>query len=272
MSNNSAQHIGKIHETANVHPTAIVHESAIIGKNVEVGPYSIIGARVEIGDDCWIAPHVVMNGPTKMGKGNKVFQFASVGEDCQDLKYNGEETFLEIGDNNVFRESCTIHRGTAQDNGTTKIGNNNLLMAYVHVAHDCILGDNIILSNNATLAGHTKLANNVIIGGLSALHQFTRVGEFAMIGGCSAVNKDIPPYFMASGNYAQAQGINSVGLKRRGFDSATIMEIKRAYKALCRDGNSFEEAKNIIASKIESCPELKVLHDFLQEESRGIVR
>ena len=255
-----------------IHSTAIIHESAVIGKNVEIGPYTVIGARVEIGDDCWIGPHVVLNGPTKMGKNNKIFQFASVGEDCQDLKYAGEETFLEIGDNNVFRESCTIHRGTAQDHSTTKIGNNNLLMAYVHVAHDCILGDNIILSNNATLAGHTKLANNVIIGGLSALHQFTRVGEFAMIGGCSAVNKDIPPYFMATGNYVKAQGINSVGLKRRGFDSKTIMEIKRAYKILCRDGNTLENAKLEIAEKLETCPELQVLYDFICEESRGLVR
>lgn len=259
-------------KTANIHPTAIVHENAIIGKDVEIGPYSIIGDRVEIGDNCWIAPHVVIKGPTKMGKGNKIYQFASIGEDCQDLKYNGEETFLEIGDHNVFRESCTVHRGTAQDNGTTRIGNNNLLMAYVHVAHDCVLGDNIILSNNATLAGHTKLANNVIIGGLSALHQFTRVGEFAMIGGCSAVNKDIPPYFMATGNYVEAQGINSVGLKRRGFDSKAIMEIKRAYKILCREGNTLEQAKLKISEKLEGCPELQVLYDFICEESRGIVR
>lgn len=258
--------------TATIHPTAIVHENAIIGKNVEIGPYTIIGDGVEIGDNCWIAPHVVIKGPTKIGQGNKIFQFASVGEDCQDLKYNGEETFLEIGDNNVFRESCTIHRGTAQDQGVTRIGNNNLLMAYVHVAHDCILGDNIILSNNATLAGHTKLANNVIIGGLSALHQFTRVGEFAMIGGCSAVNKDVPPYFMATGNYAQAQGINSVGLKRRGFSSAAIMEIKRAYKAICRKGNTLAEARQEIAAKLETCPELQILYDFISEDSRGIVR
>lgn len=257
---------------AMIHPTAIVHETAIIGNNVEIGPYTIIGPRVEIGDNCWIAPHVVIKGPTKMGQGNKIFQFASIGEDCQDLKYNGEETFLEIGDNNVFRESCTIHRGTAQDKGTTRIGNNNLLMAYVHVAHDCVLGDNIILSNNATLAGHTKLANNVIIGGLSALHQFTRVGAYAMIGGCSAVNKDIPPYFMASGNYVEAQGINSVGLKRHGFSSAAIMEIKRAYKVLCRQGNTLENAKLEIAAKLDSCPELQVLYDFISEESRGIVR
>jgi UDP-N-acetylglucosamine acyltransferase len=258
--------------TAKIHPTAIVHESAVIGKNVEIGPYTIIGERVEIGDDCWIAPHVVIKGPTKIGKGNKIYQFASVGEDCQDLKYNGEETFLEIGDNNVFRESCTIHRGTTQDQGITRIGSNNLLMAYVHVAHDCILGDDIILSNNATLAGHTKLANNVIIGGLSALHQFTRVGEFAMIGGCSAVNKDVPPYFMASGNYAQAQGINSVGLKRRGFSSAAIMEIKRAYKVICRQGNTLAEAREEIKGKLEACPELQVLYDFISEDNRGIVR
>ncbi|WP_298940521.1 acyl-ACP--UDP-N-acetylglucosamine O-acyltransferase [uncultured Psychromonas sp.] len=261
-----------IDSTAKIHPTAIIHENAIIGKNVEVGPYSIIGDNVEIGDDCWIGPHVVVKGTTKMGKGNKIYQFASVGEDCQDLKYNGETTYLEIGDNNVFRESCTIHRGTAQDESLTKIGNNCLLMAYVHVAHDCILGNNIILSNNATLAGHSKLANNVIIGGLTALHQFTRVGEYAMIGGCSAVNKDIPPYFMASGNYVQAQGINSVGLKRHGFSSATIMEIKRAYKSLCRNGNTLAEAKAEIAENVADCPELKILLDFISDENRGIVR
>ena len=258
--------------TAKIHPTAIVHENAIIGKNVEIGPYTIIGDNVEIGDDCWIAPHVVIKGTTKMGKGNKIYQFASVGEDCQDLKYNGETTYLEIGDNNVFRESCTIHRGTAQDASMTKIGNNCLLMAYVHVAHDCILGDNIILSNNATLAGHSKLANNVIIGGLTALHQFSRVGEYAMIGGCSAVNKDIPPFFMASGNYVQAQGINSVGLKRNGFSSATIMHIKRAYKSICRQGNTLAEAKAEIAENVADCPELQTLLDFISDENRGIVR
>ena len=257
---------------SNIHPTAIIHKSAIIGKNVQIGAYSIIGARVEIGDDCWIGPHVVLNGPTKMGRNNKIFQFASVGEDCQDLKYKGEETFLEIGDNNIFRESCTIHRGTGEDRGITSIGHNNLFMAYVHVAHDCILGDNIILSNNTTLAGHIKLANNVIIGGLSALHQFTRVGEFAMIGGCSAVNKDIPPYFMVAGNHVKAQGINSVGLKRFGFSSKMIMEIKRAYKILCRDGNTLKNAKLEIAEKLVSCPELQILYDFICEESRGLVR
>lgn len=261
-----------IDSTAKIHPTAIIHENAIIGKNVEVGPYSIIGDNVEIGDDCWIGPHVVIKGTTKMGKGNKIYQFASVGEDCQDLKYNGEITYLEIGDNNVFRESCTIHRGTAQDKSVTRIGNNCLLMAYVHVAHDCILGNNIILSNNATLAGHSKLANNVIIGGLTALHQFTRVGEYAMIGGCSAVNKDIPPFFMASGNYVEAQGINSVGLKRHGFSSATIMHIKRAYKSLCRQGNSLAEAKAEIAENVKDCPELQILLDFISDENRGIVR
>ncbi|MEG3754667.1 acyl-ACP--UDP-N-acetylglucosamine O-acyltransferase [Psychromonas arctica] len=261
-----------IDSTANIHPTAIVHENAAIGKNVEVGPYSIIGDNVEIGDDCWIGPHVVIKGSTKMGKGNKIYQFASIGEDCQDLKYKGEVTYLEIGDNNVFRESCTIHRGTTQDESTTKIGNNNLLMAYVHVGHDCVLADNIIMSNNATLAGHCKIANNVIIGGLSALHQFSRVGEHAMIGGCSAVNKDIPPYFIASGNYAEAQSINSVGLKRHGFSSATIMQIKRAYKTICRQGKTLAEAKAEIAANVEDCPELKTLLDFISDENRGIVR
>ena len=261
-----------IDSTAKIHPTAIVHENAIIGKNVEVGPYSIIGDNVEIGDDCWIAPHVIIKGITKIGKGNKIFQFASVGEDCQDLKYDGEETFLEIGDNNTIREGCTLHRGTIQDKSLTKIGSNNLLMAYAHVAHDCIIGDDVIIANNVAIAGHSKIGNYVIIGGLSALHQFSRVGDFAMIGGCSAVNKDIPPYFIASGNYAEAQGINSVGLKRRGFDSKKIMEIKRAYKVICRQGNSLEEAKAEIAKNIVDCPELQILLDFISVDNRGIVR
>ena len=255
-----------------IHPTALIDESAIIGKNVEIGPYSIIGASVEIGDDTWVGPHVVIKGSTKIGKNNKFFQFGSIGEDCQDLKYNGETTFLEIGDNNVFRESCTIHRGTVQDKSTTKIGNNNLIMALVHIAHDCVLGNNIIISNTAAVAGHSKIADHVIIGGLAALHQFTRVGKYAMIGGCSAVNKDIPPYFMASGNYVKAQGVNSVGLKRHGFSNAEILEIKRAYKLLCREGKPLEEVKNYLKEKVSESPELQLLYDFLSEESRGIVR
>lgn len=258
--------------TAKIHPTAIIHESAIIGNNVEVGPYTIIGERVEIGDDCWVAPHVVIKGPTKMGKGNKIFQFASVGEDCQDLKYNGEETFLEIGDNNTIREGCTLHRGTAQDKSLTKIGNNCLLMANVHIAHDCDIGDYSIVAAGAAIAGHSVIGKHVILGGLAALHQFTRVGDYAFIGGASAVNKDIPPYFMATGNYAQAQGINSVGLKRSGFSSAAIMEIKRAYKVLCRQGNSLAEARVEIESKLDVCPELQILYDFICEDNRGIVR
>jgi UDP-N-acetylglucosamine acyltransferase len=261
-----------IDSTAKIHPTALVHENAIIGKNVEVGPYTIIGDHVEIGDDCWIAPHVVIKGSTKIGKGNKIFQFSSIGEDCQDLKYNGEETFLEIGDNNVIRESCTFHRGTIQDQSLTKVGSNSLFMAYVHIAHDCIIGDNVIVANSSGIAGHCHIGNHVIIGGHCAFHQFTRVGDYAMTGGGSVVNKDIPPYFMASGHYADAQGINSVGLKRRGFDSKTIMDIKRAYKIICRKGYTLEEAKEELAKSAGDCSELQILLDFISVENRGIVR
>jgi len=261
-----------IDSTAKVHPTAIIHEHAIIGKNVEIGPYTVIDDKVEIGDDCWIASHVVIRGSTKIGKGNKIYQFSSIGEDCQDLKYNGEETFLEIGDNNVFRESCTIHRGTIQDESLTKIGNNSLFMAYVHIAHDCVVGDNVIIANSSGIAGHCKIGSHVVIGGHSALHQFTRVGDYAMIGGGSVVNKDVPPYFMASGSYADAQGINSIGLKRRGFDSKSIMAIKRAYKTICRQGYTLEEAKTELAKSVDDNPELKILLDFISVENRGIVR
>jgi len=261
-----------IDSTAKVHPTAIVHENAIIGKNVEIGPYTIIGDNVEIGDDSWIAPHVVIKGTTKIGKNNKIFQFSSIGEDCQDLKYAGEETFLEIGDNNVFRESCTIHRGTIQDESLTKIGSNSLFMAYVHVAHDCVIGDNVIVANSSGIAGHCKIGHDVVIGGHSAFHQFTRIGDYAMVGGGSVVNKDIPPYFMASGSYAEAQGINSVGLKRRGFESKAIMSIKRAYKTICRQGHTLEEVKVELAKNVDESPELKVLLDFISVENRGIVR
>lgn len=259
-------------QTVKIHPTAIVDESAVLASGVEIGPYSIIGANVEIGENTWVGPHVVIKGHTKIGKNNKFFQFGSIGEDCQDLKYAGEETYLEIGDGNTFRESCTIHRGTTQDKSLTKIGSHCLFMVNAHVAHDCIIGDHCILANNATLAGHVELGNNVIFGGMSAIHQFSKIGEHAMIGGCSAVNKDVPPYVMASGNYAEAHGINSVGLKRRGFSSAQIMSIKRAFKIICRNGNTLEEAKALLEEMVKEAPEVQPMLDFISTNTRGIVR
>lgn len=260
--------------TANelIHPTAIIDATAVIADGVEIGPYSIIGANVEVGEGTWIGPHVVIKGHTKIGKHNKIFQFATVGEDCQDLKYAGEETYLEIGDHNTIRESCTIHRGTTQDQSLTKIGSHCLFMVNAHVAHDCIIGDHCILANNATLAGHVEMGDYVIFGGMSAIHQFSKIGDHAMIGGCSAVNKDVPPYLMASGNYAEAHGINSVGLKRRGFSSSQIMAIKRAFKIICRNGNTLDEARVLLEEMVQESPEVQPMLDFISTNTRGIVR
>lgn len=253
-----------------IHPTAIIDDKAVIGNNVEIGPYSIIGPDVVIGDDCWIGPHVVLKGPTVLGKGNKIYQFASVGEDCQDKKYNGEATRLEIGDNNIIRECVTIHRGTVQDQGLTKLGSNNLLMAYVHVAHDCMVGDNIILANNTTLAGHVYVGDWAILGGFTGVHQFCHIGAHAFTAVNSVVVQDIPPYIMAQGHNAVPRTINSEGLKRRGFSKEAIMHIKRAFKTLYRKGLTIDEA----VAEMESwqAPELNELIHFVQNSSRGIIR
>jgi UDP-N-acetylglucosamine acyltransferase len=261
-----------IDQTASIHETAIIHESAVIGKGVEIGPYTVIGAEVEIGDNTWVGSHVLIKGPTKIGCGNKIFQHASIGEDCQDKKYAGERTFLEIGDNNVIRENCSIHRGTAQDQSLTKIGSGNLLMVNVHVAHDCIIGDNCIFANNATLAGHVHIGDFVIFGGLSAIHQFGRVGSHAFVGGCAALNKDVPPYVMAAGNYAKPFGVNSEGLRRRGFSDAAILAVKRGYKEIYRSGKTIEEVLPALEEMAQAEPAVQLYVDFLKSNERGIIR
>ena len=261
-----------IHESAVIHATAIIHEGARIGANVEIGPWSLIGADVEIGDECSIASHVVIKGPTKIGNRNRIFQFCSIGEDCQDKKYKGERTFLEIGDDNVIREHCTIHRGTVQEQSLTRIGSRNLLMVNVHVAHDCIIGDDCIFANNATLAGHVHIGDWVIFGGLSAIHQFGRVGSHAFVAGMAALNKDVPPYVMAAGHYAKPFGVNSEGLKRRGFSPEAISAVKKAYKLIYRQGLTVEEAlpelEALAAEEVAVAP----LVEFLKLNDRGIVR
>ena len=261
-----------IDQTAIIHDTAIVHESAVIGKGVEIGPFSVIGAEVEIGDNTWVGSHVVIKGPTKIGRGNKIFQHTSIGEDCQDKKYAGERTFLEIGDNNVIRENCTFHRGTIQDQSLTKVGSGNLFMVNVHVAHDCIIGDNCIFANNATLAGHVVIGDFVIFGGLSAIHQFGRVGSHAFVAGMAALNKDVPPYVMAAGHYAKPFGVNSEGLKRRGFSAEAISMVKRAYKLLYRQGLTVEEALPELETMAAEEPAVALFVDFLKQNERGIVR
>ncbi|MDM7860204.1 acyl-ACP--UDP-N-acetylglucosamine O-acyltransferase [Alteromonas sp. ASW11-36] len=255
-----------------IHATAIIEPTAVIGNNVSIGPYSYVGHDVVIGDDCILESHVVIKGPSTIGKGNHFFQFCSIGEACQDKKYAGEPTRLEIGDNNIFRESVTVHRGTVQDEELTKIGNNNLLMVNVHIAHDCMIGDDNIFANNVTIAGHVHIGNTVILGGMTAIHQFCKIGSHSFTGGGAIVLRDIPPYIMVSGTKHIPQGINSEGLKRRGFDKETIMQIKRAYKAIYRDGNTADQAVEILKEMAKTTPEISILADFIEHSARGIVR
>ncbi len=256
-----------------IHSTAIIDPSAQIADDVTIGAYSIIGADVVIGSGCQIAPHVVIKGSATIGKNNRIFQFATIGEDCQDKKYHGERTFLEIGDNNVIRENCTIHRGTVQDNSLTKIGNGNLLMVNTHIAHDCMVGNDCIFANNAGLADHVKVGNSVIVGGNTGIHQFCQIGSYAMMGGASLVLKDIPAYVMVSGNPAQAAGMNFEGMRRRGWSSETITLLKRAYKIVYRQGLTLDVAVAQLEQEIlPICPEVSAFIDSLKASTRGITR
>lgn len=250
---------------------AYIHPDAKIGNNVTIGPWTYIGADVEIGDDCWLSSHVVVKGPTVIGKGNKIFQFASVGEDCQDKKYAGEATRLIMGDNNIIRESVTIHRGTAQDEGETRIGSNNLFMAYVHIAHDCVVGNNVIMSNNASIAGHVHVGDWAILGGLTGVHQFVHIGAHAFTAGYSLILQDVPPFVMASGQPGIPRGLNSEGMKRRGFSKESQMAVRRAYKTLYRKGLTVEEALAALSEETDD-EQVKSLVDFVSSSSRGIIR
>lgn len=255
-----------------IHPQAIVEPGAQIGKNVTIGPWSYISKNVVIGDNCEIKSHVVINGPTRIGKNNRFFQFASIGEECQDLKYDGEPTELVIGDNNTFRESCTIHRGTIQDNSLTQIGSDNLFMAYTHVAHDCIVGSHCIMANNASIAGHVVLGDHVILGGMSGIHQFCQIGTHSFVAANALVLKDVPAFVMASGQPAKPFGLNSEGLKRRGFEKETILAIKKAYKQVYRKGLTITEALDSVVELAEQTPEVNVFTDIVKNSTRGIIR
>jgi UDP-N-acetylglucosamine acyltransferase len=258
--------------TAVVHATAIVSPDAVLADGVEVGPYSVIGAGVTVGRGTRIGPHVVIEGETRIGEENRIFQFASVGADPQDKKYRGEASRLEIGDRNVIRECVTVHRGTVQDHGVTRIGNDNLLMAYVHVAHDCVVGSHCVLANNATLAGHVHIDDWAIMGGLSAVHQFGKVGAHAFIANNAAVTRDVPPYVMAVGQPADAHSINAEGLKRRGFTPGQIRNIRAAFRILYRSGLKLAEATAELERLAKDQPELLPLVEFLPTATRGIVR
>ena len=255
-----------------IHPTAIVSESAVIGDGVEIGPYTIIGDHVEIGDDTRIDSHVVVNGPTRIGKNNRIYQFASIGDDPQDKKYGDEPTRLTIGDRNTIREFCTVSRGTAQDRGETTLGDDNWIMAYVHIAHDCVVGSNTIMANNATLAGHVHLGDWAICGGFSGIHQFCRIGAHAFLGMYSAVNRDVPAYTTVSGQPASPRGINSEGLKRRDFTTEQIRNIKAAYRLTFRQGKKLSEAIDEIAELAGNQPELEPFLESLRSSERGLVR
>ena len=255
-----------------IHATAIIGEGAKLATDVGIGPYSIIGDHVEIGAGTRIGPHVVITGHTRIGKDNQIFQFSSLGEVPQDKKFSGEPTRLEIGDRNVIRESCTFNVGTVQDVGVTRIGDDNWIMAYVHIAHDCQIGNNTIFANNASLAGHVHIDDFAILGGFTLVHQFCRIGAHVITGMGSSIVQDVPPYVTVAGNPSKPHGINSEGLKRRGFSSEAITHIKRAYKSLYRSGLSLEEAKLALAEQVAACPELKLFLEFLAVSSRGIVR
>jgi UDP-N-acetylglucosamine acyltransferase len=256
-----------------IHPTAIIHSGARLGAGVSVGPYSIIGEHVEIGDNTRIGPHVVISGHTRIGCDNRIFQFSSIGEIPQDKKYAGEPTRLEIGDRKTIREYCTLNLGTVQDAGVTRVGDDNWIMAYVHIAHDCQVGNKTIFANNAQLAGHVHVGDWAIFGGYTGVHQFCRVGAHTMTAVGTVILQDVPPYVMAAGNSATPYGINAEGLKRRGFSPDALMVLKRAYRTLYKSGLTLDEAKAKLEEDAKMHPaEIQPILDFLAVSKRGIIR
>lgn len=257
---------------ARVHPTAIVDPNARLAKDVEIGPYAVIGAQVEIGAGSRVGPHTVITGDTRIGEHCAIWQFASVGDAPQDKKYGGEATRLEIGSGNTIREFCTLNRGTVQGGGVTRIGDSNWIMAYVHIAHDCRIGDRTVFANNAQLAGHVVVGDDAILGGFTVVHQFVRIGAHAITGMGTIALQDIPPYVKASGNPARPYGINAAGLQRRGFEAAAIVALKRAYRTLYRAGRTLEEARDELLGQVDATPEVAPLVEFLAAPGRGIIR
>jgi UDP-N-acetylglucosamine acyltransferase len=257
---------------ARIHPTAIVAEPTRIGEGSVIGAYCVIGPDVEVGRDCEIGPHAVLEGPMRMGDGNRVFQFASVGAPPQDTKYKGEPTRLEIGARNTFRESVTVHRGTARGGGVTRIGNDGLYMAYAHVAHDCVIGDHVIMANGAALAGHVTIEDYAIVGGLVAIHQHARIGESAMLGGGAMVVMDVVPFCTAVGDRARLAGPNVVGLKRRGLDERAVRAVRRAYRILFQSKLRLEDALARLRSELPDSREVAHMVRFIEGSQRGICR
>ncbi len=255
-----------------IHEMAIVDPQAKIADDVEIGPWSIIGPGVTIGAGSWIGPHVIINGRTTIGRNNRIYQFNSIGEAPQDKKYAGEDTELTIGDNNLIREFCTLNRGTLQDGGVTRIGNDNWIMAYVHIAHDCQLGNNIIMANNASLAGHVTIGDYAILSGFAQIHQFCEIGAHAFVSFSSLVNRSVPPYVTVSPEKSHPRGVNTEGLRRRGYTAEQIQNVRRAYRVLYRSGNTLEEAREILADMAKDAQELQIVVDFIDQADRSIIR
>ena len=255
-----------------IHPSALVDPSARLGKDVSIGPFSVIGANVEIGDGTRIGPHVVIDGPTRIGRENHIYAFAALGGDPQDKKFHGERSELVIGDRNTIREFVTFNRGTADDAGITKIGDDNWLMAYVHIAHDCVVGNKTIFANASSLAGHVTVEDYVILGGFTLVHQFCKIGAHAFTSMGSVINRDVPPFVTVAGKYAEPHGINSEGLKRRGFGKERILSIKRAYRTLYKSGLPLAEARAQLAEAAKDAPDVKLMLDFIDKSERSLVR
>lgn len=255
-----------------IHSTAVVHRKAEIAQDVEVGPYCVIGEEVVIGKGTSIAAQAVLEGPTRIGEKCRIFSFASIGTVAQDVKFRGERTELIIGDRNVFREFVTMNRATASGTGKTIIGSDNFFMAYSHVAHNCIIGNRVIMANAATLAGHITIEDHAIIGGLAAVHQYVKIGAYSLVGGCAGIAKNVPPYMLASGSRARLFGLNTVGLRRHGFDSDTIATIKRAYRILFRRKLPMKKAIAQVRAEIENCEEVENLLTFIENSKRGVCK
>jgi UDP-N-acetylglucosamine acyltransferase len=256
---------------AKIHSTAIIHSTAQIGDDCEIGPYCVISANVQIGSGSWLQSHVVIEGPTCIGANNRFYSFGSIGQRTQDLKYAGEPTYLEIGEGNTFREFVTVNRGTAP-NSKTVIGNRGNFLAYCHVAHDCIVGDDVIFSNNGTLAGHVEVGNHVVLGGLTAVHQFCRLGPYSMTGGCSKIVQDVPPFLIADGNPAVVRGLNKVGLERQGFTPDQLKNLKECYRILYRQNLNVAQAVEQIRSSAPDTSEVDTFVSFIANSSRGIIK
>lgn len=259
-------------DSGTIHPSAVIDPSASIADGVSIGPFCVIGADVEIASGTVVSSHVVINGPTVIGKDNRIFQFASIGEQPQDLKYDGEPTKLIIGDRNTIRECVTMHRGTVDDSGVTTIGNDNLFMAYCHVAHDCIVGNHTVFANSATLAGHVEVGDHAILGGFTAVHQFTRIGAHSLTGFSSAIDRDVLPFFTVVGNRARAYGINKIGLKRRGFSTETIRALQDTFKILVKSGGALKDAIAQVTELAKDHAEVQQLLDFIEKSERGWIR